>query len=71
MDQEWRRGRFEKFGLSNFSAEEVERICRICEKEGWIRPSVYQGRYNAIVRGGEEELFPVLRTWGIGFLAYR
>ena len=57
--------------MSNFSAAEVEIVCTICEKGGWVRPRVYQGRYNPIVRGGEEELFPVLRKWGMGFWAYR
>ncbi|KAI1775464.1 NADP-dependent oxidoreductase domain-containing protein [Hypoxylon cercidicola] len=32
--------------------------------------SVYQGQYNAVVRGGEKELFPVLRKNGIAFYAY-
>lgn len=71
MDQEWRRGRFERFGVSNYTAEEVERLCMICEREGWVRPSVYQGRYNPIIRSGEEELFPVLRRWGMSFYCYR
>lgn len=71
MDQEYRRGRFERFGLSNYRADEVEEIVRICEEHGWVQPTVYQGRYNAIIRSGEELLFPVLRRHGIGFYAYR
>ena len=46
-------------------------IYAICEKRGWVRPRVYQGKYNPIVRGGEEGLFLVLRRWGMGFWAYR
>ncbi|KAL9603004.1 MAG: hypothetical protein Q9179_002369 [Wetmoreana sp. 5 TL-2023] len=70
MDQEWRQGKFLRFGLSNYSAEDVERMCAMCEREGWVRPSVYQGRYNAVIRSGEEELFPVLRKWGMSFYCY-
>ena len=71
MDSCWREGKFERFGLSNFTAAEVETVCAMCEKRGWVRPRVYQGRYNPITRGAEEELFPVLRRWGMGFWAYR
>lgn len=71
MDEKWREGRFDRFGLSNYRAEEVEEIVGICEREGLVRPRVYQGRYNAIIRGGEEKLFPVLRRYGIAFYAYR
>ena len=71
IDAQHRAGHFERFGLSNYRANEVEEIVRICEKHGWVKPSVYQGRYNPIIRSGEEELFPVLRRHGIGFQAYR
>jgi aflatoxin B1 aldehyde reductase len=71
MNEQFLLGRFKRFGLSNYTADEVQQICEICESRGWIRPSVYQGRYNAIIRSGEDELFPVLRKWGIAFYAYR
>ena len=71
MDAEWRKGKFARFGISNYRADEVEAIVDICEKEGFVKPSVYQGRYNAIIRGGEEMLFPILRKHGIAFYAYR
>lgn len=65
-----RAGHFRRFGLSNYRADEVEQIVAICEQNNYVKPTVYQGRYNAIIRGGEEELFPVLRKHGIGFYAY-
>lgn len=71
MHEQWKLGRFKHFGLSNYTAAEVQEICEVCESKGWNRPSVYQGRYNAIIRSGEAELFPVLRKWGISFFAYR
>jgi aflatoxin B1 aldehyde reductase len=71
MDEQCKMGRFKRFGLSNYTAAEVEEICELCEKKGWVRPSVYQGRYNAIIRSGEEELFPTLRKWRMAFHAYR
>ena len=33
-------------------------------------PSVYQGRYNAVSRDVESELFPAVRNFGIRFYAY-
>lgn len=71
MDAEWRKGKFARFGISNYRADEVEEIVSICERAGLVKPSVYQGRYNAIIRSGEEKLFPVLRKHGIAFYAYR
>ncbi|KAJ4291939.1 hypothetical protein N0V90_009837 [Kalmusia sp. IMI 367209] len=70
MDEQFRLGKFKRFGLSNYTAEEVEEICQVCDKNGWNKPSVYQGRYNAIIRSGEEQLWPTLRKWGISFYAY-
>src|SRR5882757_4591942 len=50
-------GLFEEFGVSNFSAWEVAEASEIAARHGWIRPSVYQGMYNAITRAVEPELF--------------
>ncbi|KAL6154163.1 hypothetical protein ACJQWK_02164 [Exserohilum turcicum] len=71
MNEQYLRGRFKRFGLSNYTADEVQQICEICHRNGWVRPSVYQGRYNAIIRSAEDQLFPVLRKWGMAFFAYR
>ena len=71
MNEEFNRASFKRFGLSNYRVDEVEEIVEICEKHGWVKPSVYQGRYNAIIRGGEKELFPTLRRHGMTFYAYR
>lgn len=71
MDEKYRQGKFKRFGLSNYTAAEVEEIVGICEAKGYVKPSVYQGQYNPIVRGGEKELFPVLRKHGIAFYAWR
>ena len=70
IDQKYREGKFEKFGISNYAAEEVEEIIKICELHGWIKPSVYQGQYNLLCRRGEEQLFPTLRAHGISFYAW-
>ncbi len=69
MNKAYQEGKFKYFGLSNYTADEVERIVQICKDRGFVEPSVYQGQYNPIVRGGEKELFPVLRKHKIAFYA--
>jgi aflatoxin B1 aldehyde reductase len=63
-------GLFEEFGVSNFSACQVAEASEIAARHGWIRPSVYQGMYNAITRAVEPELFKCLGNFGIRFHAY-
>ncbi|MCJ1438210.1 hypothetical protein MMC27_007597 [Xylographa pallens] len=63
-------GKFEKFGLSNFNPDEVEQVVAICKKNGWVRPSVYQGHYNAITRLSEDKLLPTLRKHGLAYYVY-
>ncbi|KAF4633955.1 hypothetical protein G7Y89_g4159 [Cudoniella acicularis] len=70
MNEAYKAGKFEKFGISNYSAAQVEKLCAICEKNNFVKPSVYQGQYNPISRSNEDDLFPVLRKHGISFYAY-
>ncbi|TAQ83890.1 hypothetical protein B7494_g7787 [Chlorociboria aeruginascens] len=63
-------GYFRRFGISNYMAWEVAQMCEICDKNGWIKPVVYQGVYNALHRGVESELFPCLKKYGISFYAF-
>lgn len=64
-------GKFKHLGLSNYSAAEVQRFVEVCEREGYVKPSVYQGHYNAVTRGGENDLFPLCRKHNLAFFAYR
>ena len=63
-------GRFRRFGLSNYAAWQVAEIVGLCEANGWPRPVVYQGMYNALTRDVERELLPCLAHHGIAFYAY-
>ncbi|RMD42388.1 hypothetical protein DV735_g2711, partial [Chaetothyriales sp. CBS 134920] len=62
--------KFERFGLSNYTVEQVEEILKVCEENGYVKPSVYQGQYNPICRGAEEKLLTLLRENKIAFYAY-
>ncbi|KAF4853578.1 Aflatoxin B1 aldehyde reductase member 3 [Colletotrichum siamense] len=70
MDAALKQGKYKNYGLSNYSAAEVQKVLEICEQNGYTKPSVYEGHYNAIVRGGEKELFPLLRKHNMAFYAY-
>ena len=60
-----KKGWFKRFGLSNFFAEDVERIYNIAKEKGYPLPTVYQGNYSAVARKQEELLFPTLRKLDI------
>ncbi|RDW69687.1 hypothetical protein BP6252_08707 [Coleophoma cylindrospora] len=64
-------GYFNRFGISNFLSFEVAKVCEICDKHGWIKPTVYQGNYSAFQRSIEAELFPCLRHYGISLYAFQ
>lgn len=43
-----KQGKFVQLGLSNYTAFEVAEIVTLCTEKGWVRPTIYQGMYNAI-----------------------
>ncbi len=66
----YREGKFRALGLSNYASWQVVDIWNICRRNDWLVPIVYQGRYNAITRDVESELFPALRELDMRFCAY-
>ncbi|KAJ8098826.1 NADP-dependent oxidoreductase domain-containing protein [Lipomyces tetrasporus] len=70
MDDLYKQGKFERFGLSNFTAKEVELFVQSAKENGWVTPTVYQGLYNLVSRLNEYELFPVLKKHNINFFVY-
>lgn len=65
INEVYKQGWFRRFGLSNFFAEDVQKVYDICKREDYPLPTVYQGDYSAIARKQEEELLPLLRKLGI------
>lgn len=64
------QGKFTELGLSNYPAWLVADIWNKCTANGWVRPTVYEGVYNALSRNAEGELFDALRNYGMRFTAY-
>ncbi|KAK3358768.1 NADP-dependent oxidoreductase domain-containing protein [Lasiosphaeria hispida] len=70
IDKLHKAGKFVRFGISNFTAFEVAEIVLTCKYNNWVRPTVYQGMYNAITRGIEPELVPACRRYGLDIVVY-
>ncbi|KAI2775933.1 Aldo/keto reductase [Daldinia loculata] len=70
LNEQYQKGFCEKIGISNFPLDTLKSFVEICEKEGYVKPSVYQGQYNLICRGPEKELIPFLRKHNMTFNAY-
>ncbi|KAL7948434.1 Aldo/keto reductase [Trichoderma barbatum] len=61
----YKEGKFKKLGLSNYSAFEVAEIVMLCQSRGWVKPTIYQGLYNATTRNLETEVIPACRRFGL------
>ncbi|KAK5163294.1 hypothetical protein LTR04_002663 [Oleoguttula sp. CCFEE 6159] len=70
VDELHKEGLFTRFGISNYMAWEVAQMCELCEANGWLKPTVYQGVYNTLHRSVEPELFRCLRHYALAFYAY-
>ena len=70
MNELHQRGVYKRLGLSNYPAWQVMECYQLCLQHHYVRPTVYQGMYNAVTRAVESELFPCLRRLHIAFYAY-
>lgn len=64
------QGKFKELGLSNFPAWMVTDVWHICDKHGWVKPTVFEGVYNPLTRRAEAELNDCLNHFGMRFYAY-
>ncbi|MBQ9469251.1 MAG: aldo/keto reductase [Clostridia bacterium] len=65
-----REGKFGELGLSNFPAWMVSDVWHLCDRNGWVKPTVYEGIYNPLTRNAERELDAALTHFGMRFYAY-
>lgn len=70
IQQLYQEKKFQKFGLSNFTAWETMYIYHYMLTHNYVLPTIYQGMYNAITRQIETELLPALQKCHIQFYAY-
>ena len=64
------QGKYLELGLSNFPAWMVADVWHICDRHGWVRPTVFEGVYNPLTRRAEAELNDCLNSYGMRFYAY-
>lgn len=64
------QGKFRELGLSNFPAWMVADVWHICDRHGWVKPTVFEGIYNPLTRRAEVELNACLNNFGMRFYAY-
>ena len=64
------QGKYRELGLSNFPAWMVADVWHICDRHGWVRPTVFEGVYNPLTRRAEAELNDCLNSYGMRFYAY-
>lgn len=65
----YQEGKFECLGLCNYSLQQLTEYLGICEKHGYVKPSIIQDQYNALSRQSEQ-LFPLMRQHKMSFNAY-
>jgi aflatoxin B1 aldehyde reductase len=61
---------FLQLGVYNFSAEMLAEFIDICEREGYVKPSVYEGLYHIIDRRHEGAVLNIVRKHGMSFVAH-
>lgn len=64
------QGKYRELGLSNFPAWMVADVWHICDRHGWVRPTVFEGVYNPLTRRAEAELNDCLNAYGLRFYAF-
>ena len=64
------KGKYKELGLSNFPAWMVADVWHICDRNGWVKPTVFEGIYNPLTRKAETELNACLNNFGMRFYAY-
>lgn len=70
MNDLHQQGKYKELGLSNFPAWMVADVWHRCDKNGWVKPTVFEGIYNPLTRRAETELNDCLNAYGLRFYAY-
>ena len=63
-------GHIRGFGWSNVTARDLERLLEVADASGLRRPGWVQNSYNLADRRDERDVFPVLRSEGLGYTPF-
>lgn len=64
------QGKFRELGLSNYPAWMLADVWHVCDRHGWVKPTVFEGVYNPLTRRAEAELNDALNCFGLRFYAF-
>ncbi|KAK9478626.1 NADP-dependent oxidoreductase domain-containing protein [Lipomyces japonicus] len=70
VNEFYKEGKFKIFGISNYTAYEVAEIVTTTKFHGFVRPTLYQAKYNVLTRSIEDELIPALHFYGLDLVVY-
>ncbi len=70
MDTLARDGKIRALGLSNFASWQIAEAVALCDRHGWLKPTVVQPMYNLVARDIEREILPCCRRYGLAVCAY-
>lgn len=65
-----RRGKIVYWGVSEWSADQLEHVVTLCRGQGWVPPVSNQPRYSALWRENEAAVLPACERLGLGVLAF-
>lgn len=64
-------GKARYWAISNFSAEQITSLLKICDENGWRRPVALQPAYSLLKRDIEAEILPLCQREQIAVLPYQ
>ncbi len=64
-------GKARHWAISNFSAEQIVSLLKICDENGWRRPVALQPAYSLLKRDIEAEILPLCQREQIAVLPYQ
>jgi len=70
LDELVRIGKVRAIGCSNFSAAQLAEAERVARELGTARFTVLQNHYSLLERGDDEDVLPLCRELGIGYVPY-
>jgi L-glyceraldehyde 3-phosphate reductase len=64
-------GKVRYWAISNFSAEQIVNLLKVCDENGWRRPVAIQPPYSLLKRDIEAELLPLCQCEQLAVLPYQ
>jgi aryl-alcohol dehydrogenase-like predicted oxidoreductase len=70
MDELVREGKIRHWGVSKWTADQLDASVSLCEREGLVPPATDQPRYSLLEPGIESDVLPTCERLGLGVLVF-